>query len=321
MSPLPGWAWSPGARTSTLLNLWPEQLRGLRAWRCCLAIASLCWALSCGSAAAAPPPALVTILDGQAELLIGARSVVAAEGLRLGEGTLVDTSPRTTLMRLEWPDGSVLDLGPDTRVMLKPGALGRKVEGAPAFYLLQGWAKFRSAPAQGHPGFATQRLDVLPAKGSVVAFVEPARTWLFVESGDVRVAERDGKGRHNLAGGGSYLRAGQGTPELAPRPQPELLKLVPRGFRDTIAPRADRFKGQPEPSAVALQAPVYAAIQAWLQAEPAVRRDFPKRLAVLAREPSFRAAVDAHMRSHPEWEPVLHPPLPKTVVTPYGERR
>ena len=142
-----------------------------------------------------------TILDGQAELLIGARSVVAAEGLRLGEGTLVDTSPRTTLMRLEWPDGSVLDLGPDTRVMLQPGALGRKGEGAPAFYLLQGWAKFRSAPAQGHPGFATQRVDVLPAKGSVVAFVEPARTWLFVESGDVRVAERDGKGRHNLASG------------------------------------------------------------------------------------------------------------------------
>lgn len=312
---------SPGLRTSTLRHICLEAIRWppVPTWR--WALACLAWALACAGALAAPPAALITILDGQAELLIAARSVVAAEGLRLPEGTLVDTSPRTTLMRLEWPDGSVLDLGPDTRVMLRPGALGRRSEGAPAFYLLQGWAKFRSAVAQGHAGLATARLDVLPAKGSVVAFVEPARTWLFVESGDVRVAERDGKGRHNLAGGASLLQAAQGAPELAPRPPPELLKLVPRGFRDTIAPRAERFKGQPEPTPVALQAPVYAALQAWLQAEPAVRRDFPRRLAALAREPSFRAAVEAHMRSHPEWEPVLHPPLPKTVVTPYGERR
>jgi hypothetical protein len=298
-----------------------EMLGWLRApiWR--WAVACLAWTLAGAGAAAAPPAALVTILDGQAELLIGARSVVAVEGQHLGEGTLVDTSPRTTLMRLEWPDGSVLDLGADTHVMLQPGALGRKGEAAPAFYLLQGWAKFRSATAQGHAGFTTQVLDVLPGKGSLVAFVEPARTWLFVESGDARLAERNGKGRHNLAGGGSFFQAAQGAPELAPRPQPELMKMVPRGFRDTIAPRADRFKGQPEPTAVALQAPVYAALQGWLQAEPVVRRDFPKRFAPLLHEPSFRAAVEAHMRSHPEWEPVLHPPLPRTVVTPYGERR
>ncbi|WP_144290150.1 hypothetical protein [Ideonella sp. A 288] len=264
----------------------------------------------------------MTILDGEAMALIGARAVTAAEGLRLPDGTIVETTPGTTLLRLEWPDGSLLDLGPGTRVMLQPGALGRRQGAAPVCYLLSGWVKQRSGPTDPHRGHVSPQLDVLPAPGVVVAQVEPGTTWLFAESGGAAAVERAGAaGRHALPAGGSYLRKGALGSEVSPRPDPALLKTVPRGFRDTIGPRAARFEGKVVVP-VDRPVPTYEALAPWLTAEPALRREFPRRFATLARDVAFRSGLAARLPAHPEWDTVLYPQLfVKPASTPYGVRR
>ena len=266
---------------------------------------------------AASAGVLLSILDGEAVLRSGAQSQVAAEGLRLPEGTLVETSAGTHLLRLEWPDGSMLDLGPDTRIMLQPGAVGRSGQPAPAYYLLRGWAKQVAAKGQLHRGGVSPQVDVLPGNGVLVLHASAAQTWVFAETGDARLLERGGAGaRLALQSGHAYLRQGAARGEVAARAHPEQLKRVPKGFRDSIGPQAAHFKGQPEPKPVALPAPGYAALQDWLTAEPLLRREFPKRFAPLLKEPGFRAAVDAKLPLHPEWEPVLRPPSPKPMAKP-----
>lgn len=270
--------------------------------------------LPAGVAAAATLP-LLTILDGEAVLRIGTGTVAAAEGLRLPEGTLVETTAQTKLLRVEWADGSVLDLGPDSRLMLLPGVAVRGAAPAPAFYLLQGWAKQVGAAGEAHRGGVAPLVDVLPGTGVIVLHADAVQAWVFAEAGDAHLADRGTgatTGRVNLVPGSAYWRQGQARGDLAPRPHPDQLKLVPRGFRDSIAPRAAAFKGRPEPKAVALPPPDYGALKPWLSAEPALRRDFAKRFALLLRDPAFRAAVQANVLNHPEWEPMLHPALPRT---------
>ena len=175
------------------------------------------------------------------------------------------------------------------------------------FYLLRGWAKHRSAATAAHRGHVSPQIDAQPATGVSVMQVTPEMSWLFVEAGSAAIVERAGAGaRLNLALGQSYRRQGAAKGEVGTRPDAEMLKLMPRSFRDTIAPRASRFEGrevEPKP----LPAPDYAALQPWLAAEPAIRRDFPRRFAPLLREPGWRAALAAHLAAHPEWERTLFP--------------
>jgi hypothetical protein len=82
--------------------------------------------------------AIVTIVEGEATLVDGARALVATEGLKLGDETLVRTGTSTTLLRVEWPDGTAADFGPDTQAMVEPGGFGKRSGRAPAVYLLRG---------------------------------------------------------------------------------------------------------------------------------------------------------------------------------------
>jgi hypothetical protein len=265
---------------------------------------SLLLALSAGRAA--EPPALVTLLEGQATVVQGVRAFAVAVGARLGAGTLVETDARLTLLRLEWPDGSLLDLGPATKVMLRPAAVaGRK----PAqFYLLQGWAKqTQPAAAAGQLGLAA---EVAPFKGVLVSHVHEDGALLFSESGAMQVTPRRGGAAMALQAGAAASFANGAQPQLLPRPPSAWLQQVPRAFRETIPPRAALVKG-PEPTLVPRAALRYPALQPWLAAEPSVRREFPQRFAELLADPEFRQAVDRALAQHPEWEPVLRPPPPK----------
>ena len=119
-------------------------------WRACLSVTApllVAWAsLQAPAARAAEPQAVLTLLEGEATLVIGARAYAAAVGARLGAGVLLETDAKASLLRLEWPNGTVLDLGPATRVMVRPPAVAA---GKPVpysnysnypYYLLQGWA-------------------------------------------------------------------------------------------------------------------------------------------------------------------------------------
>jgi len=246
-------------------------------------------------AQASEAQAVLTLLEGDATVVIGPRAYAAAPGARLPAGAMVETDAKTSLLRLEWPSGAVLDLGPATRVMLR----------LPQVYLLQGWAKQSQATVA--PGQLSSAFDVQAFKGVLVSQVDGNTTVLFAESGDKQVNVRRSGKPLTLQASQAALFGADGVAQTLPRPPAAWLQNIPRAFRDTLPPRAGQFKGPPpvlKPRAVLS----YAALQPWLTAEAPVRRDFPARFADLLQDPEFRRGVIAHLGQHPEWEATLNPP-------------
>ena len=251
---------------------------------------------------------MLTIVDGDARVIDGVRCLAAVPGLRLSAQTLVETGPQLRLLRVEWPDGSVADFGPDTHAMLSPVGFGQREQRAPAFYLLRGWVKHSAMGSATGGGHISLGVDVQSFKGAVVSFAGPVESWVFLESGSARIVERYGRNSalQALKSGEVYLRAGLDKGSVAPQPSSAQLQRVPRGFRDTLPTRSAAFKDQ----AVAgkpLPLPTYAEMRGWLTAEPALRKSFPLRFAARTREPAFREAMLARIAEHPEWASVLHP--------------
>lgn len=294
------------------MDLPTRPLHGLRFHLWLLAIA--CWL---GLAAAAQAAPRITIVDGDAVVIDGERALQAAEGLALGAEAIVRTGSRLGLLRIEWPDGHALDLGPDTQAVIEPGGFGQRGGRAPALYLLNGWAKLSSPEGTPSPGALTPRLDLQPFKGVAVLLASATEHWLFAESGGGNVVERDARPATPLAlpAGGVYLREGQAKGSLAARPTPAQMQRVPRGFRDRLPLRLAQFKDRSAQARPA-PAPSYAELRDWLTAERALRRNATKRFAQRATDPAFRAALAGNLSAHPEWEPVLFPERFTKPATP-----
>lgn len=247
--------------------------------------------------------AVVTIVDGNARVVDGARAFAPAVGMRLAPGTLIDTAADAALLRVEWDDGRVLDLGPATRAMVSPPAMAARR--APMLYLLTGWVKQSTGviiDAQRLPG-----LEVASVSGIVVTHVGAERSVVFVESGQVEVIAPANRETVALRQGDSVSTNSGERLAASARAPAGFAAQMPRGFRDTIARRLPQL-GKRGVDAKALSAPSYGDLAPWLTAEPAIRRDFPRRFASLASDPTFRAALQSHLSAHPEWEVVLAPP-------------
>lgn len=249
-------------------------------------------------AQAAEAPAVLTLLEGEATLVIGARAYAAAPGARLPAGTLIETEPAAALLRLEWPDGTLLDLGPGTRVMLRPP--GSKA----AFYLLQGWAKHTQREAVA--GHLSPYFEAAPFAGVLVSQLDEAGALVFSEAGGETLQARRGGAPLALKAGQAAQAAPGAQAVLLARPPGSWLSRVPRAFRESIPPRLAVLKGAPP--ALKAKAPLtYAGLRHWLQAEPLLRREMPERMAELLADRGFRDAVVAALPQHPEWEPLLKP--------------
>ncbi len=265
-----------------------------------------------GPAASAAEVAQITILDGDALLVDGSRQWQAAEGLKLGAGTLVHTGASSRLLRLEWPDGTAADLGPDTQAMVAPPALGGRTAKPGAVYLLRGWLKLSSlgsGPAAASPGATTPALELLPHKGAVVLMVAGGETWAFAEAGTAPLQEREARpaASPTLKAGEVYLRPGNAKGAVAPRPTPTQMQRVPRGFRETLPLRSAAVKDR-NVAPRAAPAPSYGELRDWLVApDAALRRPFARRFAERARDAEFRSGLVSDLARHPEWEPLLLP--------------
>lgn len=288
--------------------------------------------------AAAPLPVraasglgVVTILDGEASLLRGESRLALAEGVRLQADDLIELDAKGRFLRLELDDGSSLGLGPDTRVQLLPKLAGERGKPAPLAYLLHGWLKLgvarksegksesKSAGRTAALAVASARLDLSGVSRDAVLALLPGQSLLFVEAGELNLRA--------LAPGPvappKQLKAGEflslsgvdQRPELAAKPTAAFLQAVPRSFLDSLPSRAALFADK-ERAPKPLGEISYADAQPWLQAEVSLRRANMPRWKALARKPEFRKALQAQMKMHPEWEPVLNPPPPKTAAAP-----
>lgn len=263
------------------------------------------------AAAAVPANAIVTLLEGPATLLDGVRRSVAAPGSPLAAGTIIETAASTKLLRIEWPDGEAVILGPDTRAMLSPPGFARRDRGVPALYLLQGWAKHSSPPGTETQGLATRLFELAPFKGVVVTRVDAQGVWLFVQTGAATLVERQIKPalRHELRAGNAYSRNGAAAGAVVAGASSGDLQQVPRAFRDTLPSRYAQAAAA-VPAVETLPAPTYADLQPWLTAEAPVQAGFTRRLRPLLSDRAFRRDLDAHLSEHADWRPILHPPPP-----------
>jgi hypothetical protein len=261
------------------------------------------------AARAAADTAQITILDGDALLVDGSRQWQAAEGLKLGPGALVHTGANSRLLRLEWPDGTAADLGPDTQAMVAPPAPGGRAAKPGAVYLLRGWLKISSLGAAPSPGATAPALELLPHKGAVVLMVAGGETWAFAESGAAPLQEREARpaASPTLKAGEVYLRQGNAKGAVAPRPTPAQMQRVPRGFRESLPLRSAAFKDR-SVAPRAAPAPSYGELRDWLVTpDAALRRPFARRFAERAHDAEFRSGLVSDLARHPEWEPLLFP--------------
>ncbi len=255
--------------------------------------------------AGAAPLGLVTIVDGSAlALLRGSQRLAAGEGVALQADDIVRSGTGTRLARLELGDGTTLDLGPDTELLLRPQALpGPR---AALLYLLRGWLKVGAAEAAG---IATPQGDLARVAGHAVVRVTARSMLVFAEAGRVEL-ERD-----TLREGDAWVRRDGGTGSVQERPPADLLEGLPRGFVDPLPRRSARFAASPAAPGPAGE-PAYAELAAWLNGEPVLRAAFVPRFAARARDPAFRRALVAELRAHPEWDRTLFPEKyrPRPVV-------
>lgn len=275
--------------------------------RSCL-VRGLAWlaavvVLATTPARAADAPGVVTLLDGEATLLVGARALGAAPGVRLPAGSIVETTDKTALLRIEWPDGSRVDLGAGTRVMLRPAGAPRAL-----VYVLRGIVK----QTQDEPvaGQLSPAFELKPFQGVIVTEVAADGAVLFAERGTESATGRRGGVALSLKPGQAAVVQGDAQAQVQPRPPAGWLARIPRAFRDTIPSRLAQFQGPPA-TARARPQPAYADVQAWLTAEPLVRRELPRRWAEWLADAAFKESLQTRLSQHPEWEPLLRPP-PRT---------
>ena len=267
------------------------------------------WALAQSTDA---PVGLFTIVEGEVTVLREAREFRAAEGVPLRAEDIVRSRETTRLVRIELQDGTLLDLGPATELLLQPQALATPAAPSASLYLLRGWLKITATPSKGSTGIAlaSPQIALGPLSGNVVVRVAPKASLAFIEAGQADAFERSaGKlaAAHTLNDGDAFV-VRSGTPGvLARRPPPDLIDGLPRAFTDTLPRRAAQWRGRTVAEPVPLADPGYGDLAPWLHADPALRAAFVKRFSPLARDRRFRGSLIAELPAHPEWSRVLFP--------------
>jgi hypothetical protein len=94
--------------------------------------------------------------------------------------------------------------------------------------------------------------------------------------------------------------------EVQPRPTAQFMEALPRAYRDTLPSRYSVYVSRVvEPQNT--RSFGYADVEPWLNAEPAVRRQFVGLWLRKVNDPAFRAPLDRDLAKHPEWDRILHP--------------
>jgi hypothetical protein len=266
--------------------------------------------MACGVAPAAEPPAVVTLLEGQAALLRGTVRYALAEGVRLQSGDIVELGDKGTTL-IEFADGCEFSVGPKARfyvAALVPRAA--KAGGISDFYLMQGWGKLSAGKSAAPLRITTPVFGLGTADATAVMQLTDGEGAIFVESGEVRVAEGFVKASPaspvRLRGGEFFTRKVDQKGVIAARPAPAFVTSMPKAYMDNLPSRLGKYRDRDvNPRATGELA--YADVEMWLKAPLEIRRPIMQRFIPKAHDPAFRQALVANLRSHPEWDPILFP--------------
>ncbi len=283
-----------------------------------------CLTLACllfpAAAAAVESVGTVTLLEGNASLLRGPSRYTLAEGVRLEPGDILELGDKA-LSQIEFTDGTVIDLAPQSRflVLAYPGTTAR-VPGGGELFLLQGWMKVATSrqPRRIIGRYSSPLVELSPVDATAVMQVSDSEAWVFMESGEARVAQVSSSGKVGdpirIKGSQFFSCKQEQRGAVAPRPSQAFLAALPRSFMDTLPSRLAKFK---ERNVAPKRAGdfTYAEVRDWVNSVPAVRRAMVSHWQSKLGDPAFRSAIAAGLKDHPEWDRLInpekyaHPPL------------
>lgn len=263
----------------------------------------------------ASPPAtrltgLVSIADGGPFIVIRGDEVrQGSKGIRLTAGDIVETGADAFLV-VELQGGSLVGIGPSSAVYLLP-----RPDSA-TLVIQKGWLKADSRDETisvlgPHAGIQSRRAVV------ILQAAEHSDA-LFDEQGTGTLLLRDAAATHSgkqTNPSQFFMRESRSDAILLPHPSPEFLAKMPVAFRDSLPEKlAAQLPSPVEPKLVRKVS--YLDIQSWLTLPPDWRAGFIRRFRSRLKDPTFFAAMDAHLALHPEWGPILHPPKPPDGGSP-----
>ena len=239
---------------------------------------------------------MVTLVEGNSTLASGLHGYIPVPGVRLRQCDIVQTGPKS-LVQVEFPDGSRIELGPDSRFVSDvPAPVGSAGEVGP-YFLGSGWLKLTVAKRDNAPPYRinTPYFDLVMNSGVAVLNVADGGRF-FIEQGSALALDpsgtRGGGARMNVAANETYSRkSAESRPTVVNRADPAFVKSMPPSFRDTLPAMYAKVKGraaQPRP------APDYdyGAISAWLKTRPELQQCIAGDLVRSVQEMLKREGLD-----------------------------
>jgi hypothetical protein len=282
---------------------WGERVHRSATGFCLLVAVLAC----CRLAAAAEPVGVITILEGDAVVIRGLSRLVPAEGVRVMSDDLFETG-KSAFLRVEFADGTMMDLGPATRAQLNRPSLRRLDR--PAVYLLSGWLKVSAGKVGGgaKASVGSPQIDAVGLAGETVERVEGGASAVFAEDGAVRVIDRRGREPVpiSLKSGDFVVLHGSEAPRIESHPPHDFVAELPRSFQDPLPSRIAMFRDH-SVAAKTAGTFTYVEVEPWLDAEAVIRRRFVREWAAKADDRAFRERLQAGLAKHPEWERTLYP--------------
>ena len=238
-----------------------------------------------------------TLVEGSPRLIRGTTVLRASEGVRFQNNDIVETAS-PGFVQAEFAGGSIVAIGPSTRVLIHSGA-GKGAD----LVLMTGWLKGENPSSAGGYHFSSSPFGAASKAGAVILHTADAEGELYVESGTATITEG---GRPVAAKAGQFFTRRKGKFAVTTRPDGPFVQGMPQPFRDTLPSRLSYFAGkkpvQPKPD----HDVTYADVEPWLKMG-AWRRSFEERFQPRLKDAEFRKAVEPHIAEYPEWDRILHP--------------
>jgi len=269
-------------------------------------------------APAAERVAIVTLLEGPATLVRGVTRYALAEGVRFRPGDIIEVSDKG-LAEMEFSEGAAFAMAPGTRMLAIEQPRGKS--GTVDYYVTRGALKLSRVKPGENMRFLTPAFTLQPGEGTIVLAVGGAEGSVFVEGGEVLIAEPPAKGAAapplRLKTGEFYTRKVDQKGVVATRPSQSFIAGLPKIFLDPLPSRLARYKDR-EVQAKRVEDVSYADVEEWLKAPADIRRPLMPRFRPRLSDPAFRSALVANLKSHPEWDPILFPEKYKPKVPATG---
>jgi len=256
---------------------------------------------------------VLTLGEGAMRVIRGTTVLQGVVGMQLHQSDIIETSD-AGFVQLEFSGGTIVLLGASSQLFILSHTTGGAVhkttgKARAELVLLSGWLKGETA-STGMYSYLSPLLAATTQDGTILLHVAAGGAEVFVESGSAKVSEVSAQG--NLGATSSAKseqffsrRAGKNI-TVSSRPDSAFVGTMPIPFRDTIPSRLSRFSGEP-PEPKRDHEVSYSEIERWLTIPPAWRRGFVERFRPRLNDAAFHHAVEDHLNTLPDWDPVLHP--------------